>query len=144
MREKRIVTTDYPDAANRHRNDADLLLESKRLPNADQLYGLAAECALKAVLTWLGMETTVDGAPKDKRRYGHINRLWGEFLSFANGHEGACYAAMLPQTNPFDNWDVGQRYGQTTSIAEATVHDHERGTTAAFAVLSQARMDGRG
>ena len=40
----------YADAAVRHWSDAEFFKEDQRLPNADQLYGFAAECALKVAL----------------------------------------------------------------------------------------------
>ncbi|HRS17559.1 MAG TPA: hypothetical protein P5234_15090 [Thermoanaerobaculaceae bacterium] len=137
------MSTDYVDAATRHRSDADLLHDSKRWPNADQLYGLAAECALKAVMKALGMAVRADGAPLEHHHRVHIDKLWGEFLSLANGSGGASYAALLTPTNPFANWSVEQRYHCTSSIAQTTVEDHKNGTTAVFSVLSQARQDGR-
>ena len=41
---------DYADATRRHWDDGLFLLEDRRLANADHLFGLAAECALKAVM----------------------------------------------------------------------------------------------
>ncbi len=134
---------DYMDAANRHRSDADLLYDAGRWPNADQLYGFAAECALKAVMKTLGMAVRPDGAPQKPRHRVHIDRLWDEFRTFANGSGGASYTKALTRDNPFANWSVEQRYHCTSSIAQTTVEDHKRGATAVFSVLSQARQDGR-
>jgi len=53
--------------------------------NADHLFGLAAECALKAVMQALGMlSLRSDGVPADKKHKVHINDLWNEFITFAN------------------------------------------------------------
>ncbi|NJM10773.1 MAG: hypothetical protein HC889_01610 [Synechococcaceae cyanobacterium SM1_2_3] len=41
---------DYSSAAFRHWEDAQLLAGENRVENADQLYGLAAECAIKKAL----------------------------------------------------------------------------------------------
>ena len=46
---------DFRDAHLRHWQDAELLFEHQRWANADQLYGLSAECGLKAVMRALGM-----------------------------------------------------------------------------------------
>jgi len=48
------LKTDYLDAFSRHREDGDLLYDHARWPNADQLYGLSAECGLKAVMVAIG------------------------------------------------------------------------------------------
>ena len=44
------LTEDFLDAMDRHWRDAELLRSSERLANADHLYGLSAECGLKALL----------------------------------------------------------------------------------------------
>jgi hypothetical protein len=48
----------YSTAAMRHWQDATLLDESRRLANADQLYGFAAECGLKSALVAVGSGKT--------------------------------------------------------------------------------------
>ena len=40
----------FVDAHHRHWEDAQLLFRNHRWANADQLYGLCAECGLKAVM----------------------------------------------------------------------------------------------
>lgn len=52
---------DYGDSADRHWLDAELLRGGRRTNNADQLYGLAAECALKAIMVRLGAPSTPAG-----------------------------------------------------------------------------------
>lgn len=94
-----IVTTDFKDAARRHWEDAELLGSHNRWPNADHLYGFAAECALKAVMVGLGMQLGPDGKPP-KPYAVHIHQLWDQFLIFANGKSQAGYAAMLQPSNP--------------------------------------------
>ena len=46
---------DFHDAHLRHWQDAELLFRHDRWANADQLYGLSAECGLKAVMRLLEM-----------------------------------------------------------------------------------------
>ncbi|WP_341643874.1 hypothetical protein [Thauera sp. SDU_THAU2] len=85
---------DYADAAWRHWDDGLFLLADSRLANADHLFGLAAECALKAVMLPLGMKLKPSGVPEDKR-HGHIDRLWDEFGAFVSSRGGARYGALL-------------------------------------------------
>jgi hypothetical protein len=49
---------DYRDAAERHWEDAGFLINDNRIANTDHLFGMAAECALKAVMQTLGMKLT--------------------------------------------------------------------------------------
>jgi hypothetical protein len=55
------MDTDYKNAACRHYEDAEILFKQLRWANADQLYGLAAECGLKAVMVGLGARTKSSG-----------------------------------------------------------------------------------
>lgn len=51
------MKTDFHNAFSRHATDADLLLNKERWANADHHYGLAAECALKALLLQQGISS---------------------------------------------------------------------------------------
>jgi len=134
---------DYLDSAKRHQQDADLLCQSERWPNADQLYGLAAECALKAIMRALGMPLRSDGAPQERRHRVHIDRLWSEFLTFASGKGGAACASGLPAENPFDNWRIDQRYHHSSTILKDRVDTHKEAASLVFVALENARADGR-
>ena len=131
---------DYYDAAQRHIDDAHHLLALSRLPNADHLFGVSAECALKAIMLSLGMPMT-GGRPQNKN-HGHINVLWDEFISFANGRGGAKYATSLGTAHTFCSWDVSQRYENTSTISVTDVMNHKESAGIAFNCLVQAVMDG--
>lgn len=64
------MPVDFRDAAERHWEDAEHLMNNDRLANADHLYGLSAECSLKAVMCALGMPIFSDGSPM------HPYRIW--------------------------------------------------------------------
>jgi hypothetical protein len=137
------MPTDYRDAAVRHFEDAQLLDVNRRTANADQLFGLSAECALKAVMSGLGMKLRGDGSPQEKGHRVHINNLWMEFVTFAQSRSGAKYAAMLdPMKNPFIDWDVSQRYGHRTDISPNALAVHEAGAEASKSILNAALLDG--
>ena len=48
------MPVDFRDAAERHYEDAGYLLADDRLSDADHLFGLSGECALKAVMLYVG------------------------------------------------------------------------------------------
>ena len=131
---------DYNDAAQRHWDDANFLLAAARIPNADQLFGLSAECALKAIMLALGMKMK-HGKPEDKK-HGHIDCLWDEFISFANTRNGVQYATTLSTNNPFANWSVHQRYEHSSQVSTQAISDHRAGAEQAFKSLIQAHIDG--
>lgn len=136
------MSVDFSDAADRHWTDAELLRSRQRWPNADQLYALAAECALKAVMKGLGMPTRTDGGPQRKRHRVHIDKLWEEFATFATGAGAAQYAALLPESSPFADWGIHQRYWNSGSVSEQNVKSHRQGANMVRQVLGQARADG--
>lgn len=51
------MTSDFYNAFVRHDKDADILWQHQRWANSDHHYGLAAECALKALLLKQGIKT---------------------------------------------------------------------------------------
>ena len=135
--------TDFRDAAGRHRDDAEHLLADHRFPNADHLFGVSAECSLKAVMLALGMTVRADGAPTARQHRVHINDLWNEFGAFVGTRTGTTYQATISAvTNPFTDWDVGQRYAHRAGIAEPRVQAHKAGAETAWGVLQQAILDG--
>jgi len=137
------VQPDYRDAAERHWEDADPLFADSRMANADHLFGLSAECGLKAVMQGLGMRLSPDGIPEENRHRVHINRLWDEFVAFAQGRDGARYAlAIAASPNPFDDWDVAQRYCHRSKITPAVATKHQQGAQTAMQVLREAILDG--
>ncbi len=134
---------DFRDAAQRHWEDAGCLLTDDRWANADHLFGLSAECALKAIMLALGMTLHPDGKPADRQHRVHINRLWNEFVSFANTRDGAHYASPLSAVpNPFMNWDVNQRYHHRTDVSPGIAEEHYQAARMVKQILDQAVLNG--
>jgi len=133
----------FQEAARRHFQDAEMLKEAKRMPNADHLYGLAAECALKAVMVALGVPTRTDGDIDDRTHRVHVNTLWEQFKVFADGREGARYVSPIPSDNPFADWDVSQRYAGDDHVSAKAVIEHSKGARAVMVALARAVADGK-
>ncbi len=137
------MKTDFGDAVTRHWEDAELLCNNQRWANADHLYGVAAECAIKAVMVMLGMETKPDdGSPIESRHKKHINRIWGEFSTFAAGRNEGRYSGMLPAGTPFADWDVAQRYAARCEFSEERVTPHRAAACSVRRILGRAKLDG--
>lgn len=135
---------DFAESFQRHLDDADHLREHKRWPNADQLYGFAAECGIKAVMLSLGMmRLRNDGIPEERKYKVHIHKLWDKFRTFASGRSASRYASLLPEKNPFDDWDVTQRYFRSDWLDAKRVDKHHRGALAAKSLVKLARSEGR-
>lgn len=146
------MPTNYPESAKRHLRDAECLWnanDAARLPNASQLFGLSAECALKAVLIGLGVTThLVHGGVADTHHYGHLPGLWHQFAAYCSGALGAKYLAMLAPapgvSEPFARWNVNDRYAPDAWLASRhpSVPDHRTGARDCVALLELAQEDG--
>lgn len=132
---------DYGDSADRHWRDAQLLREGRRTNNADQLYGLAAECALKAIMVRLGAPSTPAGDLSTRTHREHIDRLWPEFQSFAAGRTGARYLSLVGKLEePFFDWRVEQRYAsQSWHLSGSSLETHAKAARACLTALQRAR-----
>lgn len=136
------MSTNYREAAVRHFIDGDTLRSWLRHPNADQLYGLSAECSLKAVMIGLGMKTTNAGAPRDRGHKVHMPELWMAFQSFAEGRLASRYIEPLAHLNPFDDWRVDQRYWASSVIGAARANNHRNAAIMCRESMELAIVDG--
>ncbi len=135
------MSTDFYDAFSRHDKDADLLLEKKRWANADHHYGLAAECALKALLLQQGIPSKNGDIPSGKQfcHYRkHINELWSSYQSFMQTRS----AYEIPPNNPFQDWDITQRYAPEKEITEQTARTHGATVGTLKQIIRKAEQDG--
>ena len=131
---------DFLDAHKRHWQDAELLRSYTRLPNADHLYGMSAECGLKRLMMCFGMPLTPTGGPPpdDKK---HIDEVWGRYEGYRSGHvAGPGYS--LPSVNPFVDWRTEQRYNHQNGFSSSTVDAHRSGAEAVHQLIEKALRDG--
>ena len=136
------MPVDFRDAAKRHWEDSGYLFADTRLANADHLFGLSAECALKSVMQGLGMRLVNNNKPEDPYAC-HINALWDEFITFAHNRGGAKYANKIDGSpNPFDDWDVNQRYDHRSIFTVAKANKHQQAAKTTMIILQSAILDG--
>lgn len=133
---------DFQDACDRHWDDGECLLAKGQLANADQLFGLAAECGLKHTMLRLGMNVDSEGVPTEKAHRVHIDRLWETFHAFANDRNGARYASYLPANNPFSKWSIHNRYAHRRHFTNDTVGAHRDGAKSVRDLLRTTEVDG--
>ena len=112
------MPSDFRDASTRHLLDAQLLEVEGRLANADHLFGVSAECSLKAIMIELGHSADAVGAPEGHR--DHINELLPKFEVWADGLLDAKHLGMMPASDTFSGWDVAQRYWPESDARFAT------------------------
>jgi hypothetical protein len=103
---------DFVSSAERHFEDGEVLLELNRFDNAGHLFGVAGECAVKAVCieesgTWPTKHFD-NALTKDLRAFALPNLI---------GRKGQHIASLLP--NLFSGWCIGQRYVTTGTTTDA-------------------------
>jgi hypothetical protein len=111
-------------AALRHWQDAILLQESHRLANADQLYGIAAECGLKSALAEAGAGK--GEAALEERYHKHIDKLWAQISVQGLQRRFPKLVAILRAENPFADWSISQRYADGEGITAVIVAEHRK------------------
>ena len=136
------MSTSFLDASDRHFHDAELLLAQARGANADHLFGLSAECSLKAVMLALGMAVSPDGAPQDKGHRVHMPELWAAFQSFAEGGLASRYLEPLDKSNPFADWSIDQRYWARDAITASVIPNHKAAANQCRLSLEKLIVDG--
>jgi hypothetical protein len=131
----------YAAAAYRHWSDAELFKNDHRLPNADQLYGFAAECALKVVL--LKLPGCVNDGVLQRRYKEHVDLLWEHIPLQSIEKIAAGLGPLLRmQTKPFADWSIDQRYesGEAINASVLTKHrDAARRVLGAVGLLGERR-----
>jgi len=144
---------DYFEAANRHKADAKALegMDPPRLANADYHFGIAAECALVAILRTDPTRANLfnlDGGLKNSADRMHIDRRWREFVNtpaISVGKIGAAFNALKNayRDNPFQGWSVEQRYLSdafaAAEIPREVVDKHEKAAKFCLELLDKAR-----
>ena len=130
------LAEDFADAHGRHLKDAEQFFRQPRWANADHLYGLSAECGLKAVLD-------AEGQPVAVRYRNHVDRLWRQFQTFAAGRTGVGNLSLLPVGEPFRDWCIDQRYAHQSNFGRARVEPHRDAARAIRAMVQHAIQGGR-
>lgn len=131
------MSTDFYNAFYRHATDADLLLDKERWANADHHYGLAAECALKAILLQQGISSK-GGDIADPKYKQHIDKLWEKYQSFMQTKN----TYVLPTRNSFHDWSIDQRYAHENDITEQTARNHGAAVASLKKIVKKAELAG--
>lgn len=129
----------FAAAHRRHWDDAQLLFDNCRWPNADQLYGFSAECGLKAIMVGEKMMPVDDtGKPEEEFRK-HIDKFWRIFRNKMKGRREWAYLRQLPIGEPFADWSTNDRYASGGCFDENRVEPHRKATRQIASMLQLYR-----
>ena len=142
-----IPPVDYTGSARRHFTDAETLLTSGRTANAGQLFGLVAECGLKAMLVACKVQTDADGSiPKCHALRQHVPNLVCRVVSqghlIPDGRLATAYMATMPSLNMFGDWMIDHRYWRDPALPLKSVAGWRIAAKEVLAMLDQATEDG--
>jgi len=137
------MQADFQDAHHRHWADAERLFRAQRWANADHLYGVAAECGLKRLMLAFDMPyDTAKDRPDLETDRKHVKVIWNRFESYRDGHPQGSGYALLSVANPFDDWDVSDRYAHQSNFDEARAKSHHAGAQAVCELIKKAQLEG--
>lgn len=134
------MRANFQDSHSRHWEDAEILFDAGRLANADHMYGIAAECGLKALMAvWgMGYDDSRD-MPSDQADRKHADGIWQRYGQYLQGPQAGDYQLS---NNPFDDWSIHQRYWPRSCFKRETVSRHRRGAEEVREVFKKAERDG--
>lgn len=135
-----MATEDFFAAARRLFRGAqnlDGLVEPAR-HTANHLYGLSAECALKATMQRLSGRRDSQ-MPRERRV--HLPRIWFEYQRFLSGALSANYILDSPMAL-LNEWDINQRYLDDTYLTEAVHAKQVYEAKRIVRLLDELRLDG--
>lgn len=118
---------DFANAALRHWKDAQLLESKNRVDNADHHFGVAAECALKSVLTKLPAFSSA-GVLNGMYKL-HINALWGNAMLQSLPATHRDLLSILQGDNAYAHWRIEQRYFAEGTVTLAAMAAHKKMTS---------------
>ncbi|XXF77157.1 HEPN domain-containing protein [Myxococcaceae bacterium GXIMD 01537] len=108
-------TPNMTAAARRNLEAADALAEGARRDVAGYLYGIAAECAIKAMMA------NVPLTRRDDAFFAHFPELRTLLRDSIQGRSAKPLAAFINDDRFLNNWDVKMRYADARQILERWV-----------------------
>ena len=112
---------DLPAAARRYIEAADALVEGRRSDVAGYLYGIATECAIKAMMLDAGMRPSANR--QDDPFYAHFPELRTMLRDEQLGRKGSTLQRYINNDSFMHHWNTRMRYCKGSEIKERWVTD---------------------
>lgn len=111
-------TPDMASASRRHLQAADVLQDGNGRAVAGYLYGLAAECAVKAMMLEAGIRLLPQGEKSDDPYYAHFPHLRTMLRESLEGRSAVPLRRLIENDNFFSYWDIKIRYCKRDEILD--------------------------
>ena len=111
-----------PASARRHLEAAEALYEPEiRRDVAGYLYGIAAECAVKAMMQEAGLPSLNNDMRREDPYYAHFPALKTLLRDSQLGRAGATLKRFIEDSRFMNQWDTDMRYCKGDEIQSAWV-----------------------
>jgi hypothetical protein len=114
-------TWDMPASARRHLEAANVLSEHRKNDVAGYLFGVAAECAIKAMM----QDARIPVLPKEKRRddpyFAHFPELRTMLRDMQLGRSATPLMKYIADDSFMNNWSTDMRYSHGREILDRWV-----------------------
>jgi len=122
---KMAFTPHMPTAARRHLEAAEILFgHGTRLDVSGYLYGIAAECAVKALMLDAGMRPLGDNlARREDPFYAHFPEILTMLRDAQFGRQGVTLRKFIENRSFMHHWDTQMRYCRGSEIDKHWVND---------------------
>lgn len=113
--------TDMPAAARRHLQAADTLAAGHRRDVAGYLYGIAAECAVKAMMIDAGFRPSTDAHRREDPFFAHFPQLRTMLRDARQLRRGTPMHRYVQDDRFLNQWSTRMRYSHGKDIASAWI-----------------------
>ena len=107
---------DMSAAARRHLQAADELAKGDRKDVAGYLYGIAGECAIKAMMRYAGLRFPRDLSRRDHPYFAHFPELRTMLRDMLRGRRGTLLMTYIQNDAFMNNWSTRMRYSHGRDI----------------------------
>lgn len=142
----------YFESARRHFQDANALLGSSRQANAGHLFGVAAECGIKALLVASRVpvddEGSIDRLPNVrgkgfKEHMPNLAQALKDLMgNIPDSRRATTYLSTLHDLEQFSDWRVEHRYWRDSVLPLGSIVGWQSAAVEVMTVLDQAKEDG--
>jgi hypothetical protein len=112
---------DLPSSARRHLEAARELSAGRRRDVAGYLYGIAVECAIKAMMVDIGLRPLPSAQRRDDPFFAHFPQLATMLRDQLRGRVSAPLKHFLDDPRFMANWSTDMRYSHGHDVVHAWV-----------------------